>query len=260
MQRKQEEWKWQWQKFDQANKWLFQDWIYPQTLEYFRNKTVLDAGCGGGHHLRFVAPYAKHIHALDLNAVEVARERNPDLKNVTFVEGDICSYDPGIRFDVVYSIGVVHHTDDPNRTVAHLKTLLKSGGRLILWVYSKEGNFLNEYGLEPLKKYFFLRIPKKYLLRLSSVLSMLLYPIIYTIYLLPLKRLPYYEYFQNWRQLSYLRNKQNVFDKLNAPQTFFIPKSQGVTWLSDLHDTHISRYRGVSWRLSGSKLLSSHTD
>jgi len=202
---------------------------------------------------RFISPLAKKVVAIDLNAVDVARRRNIDLTNVEYIDADISCYCTDILFDIVYSIGVVHHTDDPTATVDNLKRLVKPGGRLILWVYSKEGNFLNEYVLEPLKSFFFLRLPKPLLYSLSFILTALVSLVVFTVYLFPLKRLPYYEYFQNWRKLSYRRNNQNVFDKLNAPQTFFVSKKQATAWLSGLVDTHLSPYRGVSWRISGTK-------
>ncbi|MFA6319117.1 MAG: hypothetical protein WC943_17025, partial [Elusimicrobiota bacterium] len=72
---------------------------------------------------------------------------------------------------------------------------------------------------------------------------------------LPLRFLPYYEYFENWRILSYSRNMLNVFDKLNAPQTHFIRKERIERWFSpsEFQDIHISPYKGVSWRGSGTK-------
>ncbi|MFH1649595.1 MAG: hypothetical protein ABIA93_03530, partial [Candidatus Woesearchaeota archaeon] len=77
-----------------------------------------------------------------------------------------------------------------------------------------------------------------------------------TIYLLPLKFLPFYEYFKNFRKLSFKRNALNVFDKLNAPQVQFIAKSRARKWLprGQFAKVHLSAYKGVSWRISGTKL------
>jgi len=78
---------------------------------------------------------------------------------------------------------------------------------------------------------------------------------IYSLYMLPLKFLPYYDYFKNFRQLSFSRNTLNVFDKLNAPQVEFITKERVKKWLNEMEFTriHISSYNGVSWRGSGQK-------
>ncbi|MCX5796751.1 MAG: class I SAM-dependent methyltransferase [Elusimicrobia bacterium] len=252
-QRKQDEWEFQWTHLEDRESWLYADWIWPNRLEDFADKTVLDAGCGPGHHVRLVAAKAKRVVGIDLNTVSIARQKTADLRNVAFLEGDIAEWDTGERFDVVYSVGVVHHTDDPDRTVAHLKNLLKPGGRLILWVYAREGNALNEFFLEPAKSLLLRRMSRPVVLWLSHALTLALYPMVYSLYLLPLRALPFYHYFANFRRMPYTRNQANVFDKLNAPTTHFISRTRAEKWLEGLQDPHISPYVGVSWRISGTK-------
>jgi len=255
-QQKQNEWREQWEMLQDGELFLFQDWILPNTLEDFRNKDVLECGCGGGQHTSFIAPYARSVTAVDLNAAEVARERNKDFKNVSFVEADIAEADLGRQFDVVFSIGVIHHTDDPEKTVANMARHAKPGGKVILWTYSKEGNFLVEHGVEPFRKAFLTNLSRKNLLRLSKCIGLLMYPPIYTLYLLPLRVLPFYEYFQNFRKMSFDRNVLNIFDKLNAPQVQFMERARVERWLAPgkFRDISITPYKGVSWRASAVKL------
>jgi len=251
MQEKQSEWAYQWTVLRDDELFLFQDWISPVTLEDFRDKDVLECGCGGGQHTSFVAPYAKHITAVDLNTTFIARDRTRHFTNITFLEADISEMDLPERFDIVFSIGVVQHTDDPDKTVANLKRHVKPGGSLILWVYSKEGNSLVEYLVEPLRKIILKHLPRSILLLLSRVITAVLYLPVFTLYLLPLHFLPYYQYFQNFRRLSFGRNVLNVFDKLNAPQVQFISRDRITKWFGDNEfcDLLVSSYRGVSWRV-----------
>ncbi len=253
MQAKQRDWHWQWRHLQDDSLFLFQEWIAPHTLETFRGKIVVDAGCGGGQHTSFVAPVARKVYAIDLNTTDLARERNAAFRNVVYVEADLATVELPEKTDVLFCIGVIQHTDDPTKAFRHLQTLLKPGGLLILWCYSKEGNFLNERVLEPMKRWLLLKLPKLALLALAHVLTAMIYPFVYSIYLLPLRFLPYYEYFQNWRKLTYSRNMLNVFDKLNAPQTHFIPKETVQSWFaSDVFaDVRIEPYKGVSWKASG---------
>jgi SAM-dependent methyltransferase len=256
MQQKQDAWKWQWEHIQDHEQWLFQDWIAPTTLEDFRGKTVLDCGCGGGQHTSFVAPLASKVVGVDLNAVSAARERTAPFANVQLIDADLATMSLPEQFDIVYCIGVIHHTDSPDKTFTNLLKHCKPGGKLIVWCYSYEGNFLNRTLVEGAKSILVHALPRRAVWWLGKVLTALVYLPVYSIYLLPLTFLPYYEYFQNWRKMSFERNFLNVFDKLNAPQTEFITKARIQSWFSSDHFTnvHISAYKGVSWRGSGTVL------
>lgn len=255
MQRKQNEWKWQWNNVHDHSKWLFEQWILPNTLEDFRGKDVLDCGCGDGQHISFVAPYAKTVVGVDLNSTDSAKRNTAHLRNVEVIEADLAQMDLGRTFDVVYCIGVLHHTDDPKITFDNLVKHCKPGGRVILWVYSREGNFLNYTMVEGLKKICVRFLPRSIVLAITHLLTLLLYIPVYTVYLLPIPFFPYYEYFGNWRKLPYSRNMLNVFDKLNAPQTHFIRREQLEEWFHPalFERISIAPYVNVSHRASGTK-------
>jgi hypothetical protein len=91
------------------------------------------------------------------------------------------------------------------------------------------------------------------LLGLSRAVTAALYPPVHSVYRLPAKFLPYYEYFENFRKLSFQRNTLDVFDKLNAPQVQFITRARVESWFpaDRFQDVHVSAYKGVSWRASG---------
>ncbi len=254
MQSKHPEWHEQWSIFKDTELFLFKDWIAPYDLTFFEGKTVLEAGCGGGQHTSFMAPYARSITAVDLNTVEIAEARNAGAENIEFVTADIANMDLGKTFDVVISIGVVHHTDDTRRTVENLKRHLAPGGTLILWVYSEEGNWLAKNVVERFRKLFLSNASPQKLLLLSRLITAAMYLPIYTVYMLPVSFLPYYAYFQNFRKMSFIRNVQNVYDKLNAPQTEFISQTKARQFVEDLGECAIIPYRNVSYSISGKKI------
>jgi ubiquinone/menaquinone biosynthesis C-methylase UbiE len=260
MQENHPQWAWQWDKIQDHNQWLFTEWIFPNTLEDFRGKEVLDCGCGGGNQLTYIAPYCTHAVGVDMNTTEVARQRVKELHTVSLVAADIASMNLNREFDIVYSIGVLHHTDDPTASFKNIVRHCKPGGRVIVWVYSHEGNALNRWLVEPSKNVLIHFLPRPIVWGIAHLLTVLVSIPVFTIYLLVPRSLgevglPYYQYFQNWRQLSYKRNLLNVFDKLNAPQTHFLQKETLEEWFNEAEFTniHISPYKNVSWRGSGTK-------
>lgn len=257
-QAKQPEWADQWSRFADEERFLFDEWIAPRTLEEFRGKRVLECGCGGGQHTAMMAAVAGQVTAVDLNAVEVARARNAGRTNVRFVEADIAGLDLGEQFDIVVCIGVIHHTDDPDRTFEAIYRHCRPGGTVIIWTYSSEGNALVRFVVEPLRALFLQRLPRPLLVRLSELVTAMLYPFVYSIYLPSATSfLPYHEYFANFRRLPFRRNVLNVYDKLNAPQTRFTTRTTCDRWFNATRfegaTISIRRYAGVSYSLSGVK-------
>ncbi|MDO8680055.1 MAG: class I SAM-dependent methyltransferase [Acidobacteriota bacterium] len=156
----QREWRDQWALFEDEERFLFEEWIAPRTLEDFRGRTVLECGCGGGQHTGFVAAVAAQVTAVDLNSIDVARARNAGRTNIRYLESDLAALDLAERFDVVFCIGVIHHTDDPDRTFDAIYRHCKPGGLVIVWTYSAEGNAPVRFIVEPLRAVFLSRLPR----------------------------------------------------------------------------------------------------
>ena len=260
MQQKQRAWAEQWIRFRNDTRWLFEEWIYPQKLTDFRGKDVLDCGCGGGEHLNLIAPYCRSAVGVDLNTAAMAQRNLAPHSHISVIDADIATMNLGKTFDIVYSIGVLHHTDHPERAFANIARHCKPRGRLIVWVYSYEGNLLNRTLLEFFKRTLLRSVKPKHLVPIAKFLTAFLYVPIYTLYLFTPRSLgevglPFYEYFGNFRKLPYRQNLLNVFDKLNAPQTAYIRRQELSEWFTryGFTDIHISCYRGVSYRGSGTK-------
>ena len=234
--------------------YLYHDWIFPHTYESLaKNKIVLDAGSGPGIQTRLFAQYARKVYAVDLEAIEVTKKNTKDIKQkISYKKEDLTTMDLKMKFDVVNCVGVIHHTRNPKKTFENLTKHTKKDGIVILWVYSREGNFLMSHLVEPLRKLFLERASHNTLLNLSLLLNLFLYPIVNSIYRLPFNFLPYYEYFQNYRKMNFKRNSLNIYDKLNAPEQYFLSKKELLEWFENkFYNVQYSSYKGVSWRISG---------
>jgi SAM-dependent methyltransferase len=102
-------------------------------------KLVLDAGCGGGRYARLAARYGARVVGVDLSAaVEKAAALCSEFPNAMIVQADLLDLPLAERvFDLVFSIGVLHHSPDPSRAFAQVAACVKPGGRLAVWLYRR---------------------------------------------------------------------------------------------------------------------------
>ena len=100
---------------------------------------MLDAGCGGGRYARLVGGHGARVVGVDLSAaVEKAAALCAELPDVAIVQADLLDLPLAeAAFDLVYSIGVLHHTPDPRRAFAQIARRVKPGGRLAVWLYRR---------------------------------------------------------------------------------------------------------------------------
>ncbi|MDF1838570.1 MAG: class I SAM-dependent methyltransferase [Planctomycetota bacterium] len=113
---------------------------------------VLEVGCGAGWLANGIAlHYGVHLEAIDLTpaALKRARALAPLLgteKFVRFLECNVFDFETDRRYDLIMSMGVLHHTGDVFGAMAKLAPLLKPGGRMYLGLYHEPGRkvFLEE--------------------------------------------------------------------------------------------------------------------
>ncbi len=107
------------------------------TPEDVTGKLILDVGCGMGRFAEVVTRWGGRVVGIDLSAAaEVAAQNLADRQFVAF-QADVFSlpFAPE-SFDLIYSMGVLHHTPDCEKAVKVLPQYLKPGGTLAVWLYS----------------------------------------------------------------------------------------------------------------------------
>ena len=99
----------------------------------WKDKTVLDAGCGTGELVYLIAKKgAKLVLGIDYSkeAIDVAQKTYRE-KNLSFACTDIKRL-KGKKFDVITTLGTLEHVDDPLAVLKKLKNMLNPGGSLIV--------------------------------------------------------------------------------------------------------------------------------
>lgn len=114
-------------------------------LSVFEGKRCLDAGCGGGRASVLMAEAgAAEVVGLDLSERNVEtcamRAKQRGLDQCRFVQGSLLEVPfEDEAFDIVWSNGVLHHTENPDLTLREITRVLKPGGHMWLYLYGSGG-------------------------------------------------------------------------------------------------------------------------
>lgn len=255
---------WEWQHFTQEDGQYGEqmlDWLEPVTEDFFRDKVVLDGGCGKGRHTLLAAGWgARDVIGVDLSdAVESAFAATRGSENMHIVQADLCRLPLKQVFDYAFTIGVIHHLDDPNIGFRSLASKVKPGGHFSVWVYGAENNAWITGLVSPLRKRFTSRMNRKALLHLSKLptvavyaASKLLYgPLSKSVRGADLARKMFYgEYLSYISRFGWREQHTIVFDHLVAPTARYVSREEFENWWKGIgaEETVIGWHNKNSWR------------
>jgi SAM-dependent methyltransferase len=234
----------------------FLDWIRPVDAGFFRDRVVLEGGCGKGRHSRLAGEFgARDVVALDLSdAVDAAFANTRDMPNVHIVQGNMNLPPVKRAFDYAFSVGVLHHLPDPERGFHALVSRLKPGGSISAWVYGREGNGWIVHVVSPLREHVTSRLPHALLEPIATLLTV---PLFLATRLLYAKlhgrasvRLPYGDYLAYIAPFPFREQRHIVFDHLVAPVAFYLRRDEFAGWFlrAGLEGVRIEHHNSNSWR------------
>lgn len=254
---------WQWLHFTQSDERYgdqFLGWIGPVQPEFFRDKIVLEGGCGKGRHTQLAARWgARDVIGVDLSdAVDSAFAATRGVENAHIVQADIYHLPFRRAFDYAFSVGVLHHLPDPRGGFKSLASKVKPGGYLSAWVYGAENNEWITRWIDPLRERLSSRMKPRVLLQLSKIPAALLYLVTKMIYR-PLnqvangavaKHLFYNDYLNSIAGFGWSEQHTIVFDHLVAPTAFYIPREEFEEWWREIsaRDVVVGWHNKNSWR------------
>lgn len=228
----------------------FLKWAAPFKKEDFKNKKVLDGGCGTGRNSYWPLQYgAKFVEGFDFDkgTVGVAKKNLRKFKNCKISYNSLYEIEYDEEFDIAFSIGVIHHLEKPKEAVKNLVKATKSGGKTFIWVYGYEGNEWIVKYINPIRK-ITSKLPVWMVSLLANAFSIPLY--IY-VRLIP-QRHPYMGQISKFR---FWHLHSIVFDQLIPKIANYWKKEEALELFAglDVKDVKAHRVNNNSWTVVGTK-------
>jgi SAM-dependent methyltransferase len=229
----------------------FRRWTAPLSPDDWRDKLFLDVGCGMGRNSYWALKYgAAGGVAIDLDerSLGSARRNLKSFPDMEILRASIYELSFEDHFDLAFSIGVIHHLQDPGRALQRMARAVKPGGRVLIWVYGWENNGWLVSVLNPLRRMLFSRLP----VGLTHHLS--LYPAILLWVLLRLGMQPI-EYFRLIAKFDFPHLRAIVFDQMLPRIARYWPRETVAGMMADagLEDIRLTWVNQMSWSAVGTR-------
>lgn len=118
--------------------------VKTQNLEGIDAPAILIAGCGTGKHSIGTARRFKNskVTAIDLSKTSLSyairKSKEIEVNNIKYLQGDILDLKKlDTQFNLIESVGVLHHMEDPFLGWEMLSNLLNDGGLIKIGLYSE---------------------------------------------------------------------------------------------------------------------------
>jgi SAM-dependent methyltransferase len=236
---------------------LFADIVKPLLdPSEFLDARVADVGSGTGRIVRMLlAAGAAHVTAIepsraafDVLSASLQSEQN----RVTLLNLPGEKLPPRGDLDFVVSIGVLHHVPQPDPIVSAALHALRPGGRLVVWLYGREGNGLYLSVAEP-ARWVCRRLPHA---ALVAVVWALYLPLLIYLQLTRILPLPLGAYFRNvLARMDGRKRRLVIYDQLNPAFAKYYRREEAVALLAGngFRDVMIHHRHGYSWTVVGTR-------
>ena len=244
-----------WERFNELTpeqERQFQLWTAHLSPERdWKGKSFLDGGCGAGRNSHWAMSYgAASCVAIDLDDRSLQAARRNLAKFPTAVVRKCSIYDipDSDAFDIVFSIGVIHHLNDPALGVRKLAGAAKPGGRVLIWVYGYENLEFYVNVLNPVRKALFSWMP------LGVVRFVAYFPAAILWLLLRAGFTPL-AYLKLLRTFTFRHIHHICFDQMLPKTANYWRKEEAIALLEQagLRDIRAEWVNEVSWSVIGTK-------
>jgi SAM-dependent methyltransferase len=229
----------------------FKRWTAALGETDWQGKRFLDVGCGMGRNSHWPMVYgASSGVAIDVDerSLGSARRTLQPWPSVEVRAMSAYEIDYEGAFDIVFSIGVIHHLADPAAALRQMVKAARPGGRVLIWVYGYENNEWIVKCFDPLRRAIFAKLPVSITHALSTVLTAVLWLLLR----LGIGRI---EYFRLIRRFSFRHLRSIVFDQM-LPRIAHYWRRDEVEALmraAGVSDIRLMPVNGMSWSAIGTK-------
>ncbi len=218
---------------------------------YWIGKNILDAGCGIGRNTYWPMSFgAQSALAIDIDdrTLNAARKNLKNIKNVKVKKHSIYNIPYENKFDISFSIGVIHHLEFPEKAINELVKSTKPGGQILVWLYGYENMETYINILNPIRKIIFSKAPLPLVRYMSYLPTIFLYIYVY----LGISKL---EYFKLLKKLSFNQIQQIVFDQMLPKTAKYYKKKEALNLLKHpkLFNHKIEWVNECSWSVIATK-------
>lgn len=229
----------------------FLRWTTGLKKEEWSGKQFLDVGCGIGRNSYWPLTYgAAGCLSIDIDerTLAAARSNLSGFANATVENRSAYEINETDRFDIAFSIGVIHHLDDQPAAVRQMVNAVKPGGRVLVWLYGYENNEWLVRFFDPLRRALFSRLP----LALVYALSLPATALLWLLLRLGLGRT---EYMRLIRTFSFRHLRAIVYDHMIPKIATYYRQDEARELLEDagLDNVQVHWVNEMSWTVIGAK-------
>ena len=235
---------------------LFADIIAPfLTLEDIKDRNCADIGSGTGRIVLMMLAAG----AASVAAIEPSRAYDVLVRNTSHAGDRVRCFNvtgeaiPKDDFDIVLSIGVLHHIPDPAPVVRAAYEALRPGGQMLIWLYGREGSRAYQSIFVPVRM-----VTRNLPVVVNEALAWMLYPMVllYGSLTRRIPSLPLSDYLANvYMRFPPAERRLVILDQINPRWAKYYSREEADALLRDAGflDVRLHHRHGYSWTVCGSK-------